>query len=175
MAPDTTKLSSLARAGLVFDMPSSFQNVTYFGRGEHDTYADRKSSGVVGFYETTPYRMYVNYPNPQSSGNRTDTRWASLTNEKGIGLLIGSDKTFDFSALPYSDQELETALHYNELPAISNATTVHIDAMQSGVGTATCGPGVRPQYLIKAEAISYQFQLIPVNKQMIADNWKMKK
>lgn len=47
--PDTTFVSSLARVGLVFEMPHSFNRVTYLGRGEHETYADRKLSGAYRY------------------------------------------------------------------------------------------------------------------------------
>ena len=40
--------------------------------------------------------------------------------------------------------------------------TVHLDAEQAGVGTATCGPGVLPQYLVPLKKQSFEFTLYPV-------------
>ena len=40
--------------------------------------------------------------------------------------------------------------------------TVHLDAEQAGVGTATCGPGVLPQYLVPLRKQSFEFTLYPV-------------
>ena len=38
---------------------------------------------------------------------------------------------------------------------------VHLDAEQAGVGTATCGPGVQPQYRVSAEIKTFYFLLQP--------------
>ena len=35
--------------------------------------------------------------------------------------------------------------------------TVHLDAEQAGVGTATCGPGVLPQYLVPLKKQHFEF------------------
>ena len=37
--------------------------------------------------------------------------------------------------------------------------TVHLDAEQAGVGTATCGPGVQPQYRVPVTEQSFEFTL----------------
>ncbi len=42
-------------------------------------------------YKTSADSMFVSYIRPQETGNRTDVRWVSLTNNSGIGLMaIGS-------------------------------------------------------------------------------------
>lgn len=47
---------------------------------------------------------------------------------------------------------VDKATHINELKR-TGVVTVHLDAEQSGVGTATCGPGVLPQYLVPVQSI----------------------
>ena len=37
--------------------------------------------------------------------------------------------------------------------------TIHLDAEQAGVGTATCGPGVQPQYRVPVTEQSFEFTL----------------
>lgn len=59
---------------------------------------------------------------------------------------LTSNKPFQFSAIPFSDVLLEKAKHINELET-EGKFTIHLDAEQAGVGTATCGPGVLPHYL----------------------------
>lgn len=87
--PDTTFVSSLARVGLVFEMPHSFNRVTYLGRGEHETYADRKLSGRIGIYHTDAERMFHYYVRPQATGNRTDVRWMQVSDELEKDCLCG--------------------------------------------------------------------------------------
>ena len=158
--PDTSVVKSLARVGITFAMPDRFNQVSYLGRGEHETYADRKQSGRIGVYETTVPAMYHAYITPQATGNRTDTRWVNLSDEQGRGLYINSIKPFEFSALPYSDRVIDNATHLNYLVE-DGTVTVHLDAVQSGVGTATCGPGVQESYRVPLKTHTFEFTLQP--------------
>lgn len=36
--------------------------------------------------------------------------------------------------------------------SVTGMITIHLDAEQAGVGTATCGPGVLLQYLVPVES-----------------------
>ena len=159
--PDTTIVKSMARLGLTFRVSNTYDQVSYLGRGENETYIDRNQSGKIGVYQTTPERMFHYYVAPQSTGNRTDVRWAKLANTSGGGLFVESNRVFQFSMIPFSDVLLEKARHINELER-DGLLTVHLDAEQAGVGTATCGPGVLPQYLVPLKKQSFEFTLYPV-------------
>lgn len=159
--PDTTIVKSMARLGLTFEVNDAFGNVSYLGRGENETYADRKQSGKIGIYRTTAERMFHYYVTPQSTGNRTDVRWMKLTNEAGAGLFVDAGRPFQFSVVPFSDANLEQARHINELRR-NGKVTVHLDAEQAGVGTATCGPGVLPKYLVSLSKQSFEFTIYPI-------------
>ena len=156
--PDTTIVKSMARLGLTFRMVNTNDQVTYLGRGDHETYIDRNQSGKIGLYRTTPERMFHYYITPQSTGNRTDVRWVKLTDGTGQGIFAESNAPFQFSVIPFSDKVVEKALHINELQR-DGLLTVHLDAWQAGVGTATCGPGVLPQYLVPVRKQSFEFTL----------------
>ena len=159
--PDTTFVSSLARVGLVFEMPHSFNRVTYLGRGEHETYADRKLSGRIGIYHTDAERMFHYYVRPQATGNRTDVRWMQVSDELGKGLSVWGEKSFEFSVSPFTDENIDAAGHINELKR-NGTVTVHLDALQSGVGTATCGPGVLAPYLVPVKEYLFSFEIRPL-------------
>jgi len=79
-------------------------------------------------------------------------RWVSFNN----ALTVTSDAIFNFSAVPYSDANIDAANHINQLVA-DGLVTVHLDAAQSGVGTATCGPGVLPAYQVPVEPTQFSF------------------
>lgn len=161
--PDTAVITSLARVGLAFEMPDTYNQVSYLGRGEHETYADRNRSGRIGIYHTDAERMFHYYVRPQATGNRTDVRWVNLTDEAGNGLTFRSDKHFQFSVIPFTDMNVDKATHINELKR-TGVVTVHLDAEQSGVGTATCGPGVLPQYLVPVQKHTFEFMIRPLAK-----------
>ena len=161
-APDTAALHSVARVGLVCDLPKEFSNIEYLGRGEAETYADRKQCGTIGIYATSPERMFHCYVRPQAAGNRTDVRWARITDGEGRGLLVCASRPFQFGALPFADADIDRADHLNELLP-SGRVTLHLDAEQMGVGTATCGPGVHSQYLVPLTAQTFEFTIYPQN------------
>ena len=159
--PDTSLVKSMARLGITFEMKDTYENVTYLGRGEHETYTDRNQSGKIGVYKTTPERMFHYYVVPQSTGNRTDVRWLQLTDEHGKGCWIEANSFFQFSTFPFSDVILEKARHINELKR-DGKITIHLDAEQAGVGTATCGPGVLPSYLVPLTKQTFDVTIYPV-------------
>ena len=159
--PDTTLVKSMARLGLTFEVEDAYDHITYLGRGEHETYIDRNQSGKIGIYETTPERMFHYYVVPQSTGNRTDVRWMKLTDDAGKGCWVESDSPFQFSTIAFPDVMVEKARHINELER-NGKITVHLDAKQAGVGTATCGPGVQSQYLVPLTKQTFDFIIYPV-------------
>lgn len=159
--PDTVHINSLARVGLTVEIPSKYSHVTYLGRGDHETYIDRNQSGRIGIYRTDVERMFHYYVRPQSTGNRTDVRWMQLTDNTGQGLQFHSDESFQFSASPYTDAVINAAEHINELER-TGSVTIHLDTEQAGVGTATCGPGVLPQYRVPVKEYTFAFTIYPL-------------
>lgn len=161
LIPDTAVITSLARVGLSFEMPDSYSSISYLGRGEHETYTDRNQSGLIGIYHTDVERMFHYYVRPQATGNRTDVRWMEIFDEAGNGLDIRSELPFQFSASPFTDNNLDSSEHINGLKR-EGTVTVHIDALQSGVGTATCGPGVLPPYRVSVQEHTFKFEIRPL-------------
>ncbi len=158
---DTTIVRGVARVGLTFEIDNSYNQVEYLGRGEHETYADRKSSGFIDVWSVSVEEMFVYYVRPQATANRTDVRWCSFTNKSGDGLFISAESPFEFSATPYSDQVINSATHINELER-GEGLTIHIDGYQAGVGTASCGPGVLPAYQLVDPRYNFSFTIAPM-------------
>lgn len=158
--PDTALVRSLARVGLTCELSDRFDCIEYLGRGDVETYADRKECGMIGRYRTSPERMFHTYVRPQATGNRTDVRWVSLTDAEGFGVGVRSSRPFEFGALPFTDRMLFDCEHLNELRS-DGRITLHLDAVQAGVGTATCGPGVRPEFRVPLTPHTFEFTLYP--------------
>ena len=158
--PDTSRVRSLARVGLTCDLDGSLNRIDYLGRGDVESYADRKECGTIGLYATSPERMFHYYVRPQATGNRTDVRWVRLTDTAGFGLGVQSARPFEFGALPFPDRMIDACDHINQLER-SGRITLHLDAVQAGVGTATCGPGVRPEFRVPLTPMSFEFTLYP--------------
>lgn len=153
--PDTS-VKVLSRIGMTLQMPNSFSKISYLGK-EYETYADRNQCGFIRQCSTTPDQMFHSYVVPQATGNRMNVRYAKFSDGE-YDLTITAPVPFQFSALPYSDENIDNAKHLNELLP-ETEFTIHLDAEQMGVGTATCGPSVLPQYLLPLKKTTFEFIL----------------
>lgn len=154
--PDTATVKNLPRVGLTFRTPDErAQRVTYLGRGPVETYVDRNTTGRISKWVTTPRADFHRYVVPQATGNHTDVRWVEFNDGE---LKVSSPETFQFSATPYADSNIDKAKHLNDL-VDDGLITVHLDANQTGVGTATCGPDILPKYAVEVAPTSFEFNL----------------
>jgi len=131
----------LPRLGYAMKLPSGLSNYTYYGRGPVNNFNDRDVAQKIGLYKSTVADQFVNFPKPQSMGNREQIRWNALTDASGNGVMfVATDGPMSASALPWSDMEMTTASHPHNLPA-STGTTLHLDKKVMGLGGASCGQG----------------------------------
>lgn len=152
-------VKSLARIGVSFNMSKMFSNVQYFGR-EVESYSDRNSAGLISLNSTNSEQMFHQYVKPQSTGNRMDCRYVVVADKTNTGIMVRSDKPFQFSYLPYTTEQIEAAKHINELP-ITKENTLFLDFAQMGLGTATCGPGVLDKYIVPVKPVKFKLMFIP--------------
>jgi beta-galactosidase len=157
--PDEAKWP-LAKLGFIMEMPEGFEKVEYFGAGPHENYVDRNSSAAIGKYETSVDDMFVPYIRPQDCGNRTNVRWATLTNRNGFGMMIVAPEQMNFSALHYTPMDLEKANHPYELTK-RKETILTIDMAHCGLGGGSCGPGPMERYLLNTEKATFSYSIRP--------------
>jgi beta-galactosidase len=138
----------LPRIGVRWDFAAGFEDLSYFGRGPWENYADRKSSALLGHYETTVANTYVDYVMPQEHGHRVDVRKVRLTSaEMGVFVEFHGAPQLEFNATHYPAEDLFAARHTTDLKPRSE-TTLYLDAAHRGLGTNSCGPDVLPRYRI---------------------------
>ena len=162
------KFSAIPRIGTNFQMPVEFDQVTYYGRGPHENYWDRKTSAFVGLYQGEVKDIAFDYIRPQENGNRSDLRWVTLTNENGFGLKISGSPSFDFSVhhQPMSDFDpgFEKAQRHHIDIVKQDLVNVNVDFKQTGVaGDNSWGAHAWEKYQLKAKDYSYSFNLTPIN------------
>ncbi|MDP8246092.1 MAG: glycoside hydrolase family 2 TIM barrel-domain containing protein [Candidatus Hinthialibacter antarcticus] len=164
MYPDET-LPEIPRVGMQMTITSGFDNLTWLGRGPHENYPDRFTSANVGLYREPVEVDPFPYIKPQDYGNRTDVRWAALTDNSGEGLLIKAGASWlNVSAWPYSQNDLAEADHTNTLPE-RDYITVNIDLKQRGVGGINSW-GAKPlrKYQIAPQAFAYDFDIFLIDE-----------
>jgi hypothetical protein len=159
--PEVPGLPFLPRIGLQMTVPGGYEQFTWYGRGPHETYVDRNYGAQVGVYSGTVDEQYVPYIVPEENGNKTEVRWVTLTNDDGVGLLaVGAPEA---SAHHYTTQDLTEATHTYELHHRDDIT-LNLDYAQSGLGSAACGPGRRPEYQLKPVETRYRVRLRPFSQ-----------
>lgn len=102
----------------------------------------------------TPYLV------PQDCGMHMDTKWVSIYRTKELSNVKKEQKTgvltfkldgLSFSCLPYTAQELENALHMEELPAARRTVLCIYGAVRGVGGIDSWGADVEEDYHIDAE------------------------
>ncbi len=150
----------LPRVGISCTLVPGINEVRWFGLGPHEAYSDRMASARLGVWGAGIADLSVPYIVPQENGNRHGTRWVEFSTsamERGSaakgGLFVSGQAPFDFSLSPYTNAELFSGTHWDRLPnfqeAASRGAVLHLDAVQRGLGTATCGPDTLERYRLR--------------------------
>lgn len=154
----------LARVGMQLQLPASFSEVSWYGKGPFESYQDRMESAFAGVYKGKVSAQHYPYVMPQENGNKTDVRWLMLTTKEGNGLLVTSDTLLSTNVQDYSLQALNESKLTHRLSR-GNNTYLCIDMKQMGVGgDISWAPRVHPEYLLTATKYEYNFWLRPVDK-----------
>ncbi|KAH8658465.1 family 2 glycosyl hydrolase [Xylariales sp. PMI_506] len=146
--------------------------VAWHGLGPGESYPDKAAAQRLGVWRLNNVAdLHTPYDVPQEGGNRMGVRWVSIGggSRRGIRAVAGpsgdwsdSDDVakagFSFAAGRYSAATVQAAAHPCDLHE-EDATLLRLDAKVAGVGTETCGPGVRQDLRVKVEDIRFSFVL----------------
>lgn len=161
--PEGTWPVPLPRLGLRLAVPARLGKIEWFGRGPGEAYPDTRQAARVGRFTSTVEDLQTPYVMPQENGNRTEVRWAALTDKHGHGLKINGLACFDFTARRWTSETLETAQHASDLRP-SDRIWVNLDAAHHGIGSAACGPGVLPRYRLDARPTRFAVAFTEVDQ-----------
>ena len=145
---DTVKeLGDMPLFGVTMKLDADYDRLEWYGMGPEETYSDRNTGAKLGIYKNRVSDNLSRYLVPQECGNKTGVRWAKVTDARGRGMLFTGD-AMDFSALPYTSHELESAAHSYELPR-THYTVVRAALGQMGVaGDDSWGSRPHDEYLL---------------------------
>ncbi|MGE5419019.1 MAG: beta-galactosidase domain 4-containing protein, partial [Chloroflexota bacterium] len=157
--PDGDTPSWLPRIGNEWILDASLENVVWYGRGPQENYPDRKSGYKIGSWKSTVKEMYEPYLIPQDYGLRCDNTWVRMTDSNGAGLEFRSEKFFNFSAHPYTKENLTKALYTYQLHPF-DGITFSFDYMTSGVGCTA--RSVFTEYHVMPQRVEFRYLVRPV-------------
>ena len=157
-------LPELPRVGMQVQIGGAYDRLQWYGLGPQETYWDRHRGAAVGRYSASVRKDFFDYVRPQESNNHWQTRWASLTDPRGLGILVTGEAPLSFSAWPYSMEDLETSRHTHELPE-RDFITLNLDHLQMGVGgddswSEQARP--HPEFRLPAGRYRYAFSILPL-------------
>ncbi len=175
-------LPNLPRLGLTLLLPPDFSKVRWYGRGPHETYWDRKTSGEVGIWTGDVKDQFHRYSRPQETGNKTDIRWISVeSNKMRLTATPTDNQLLNGSVWPFKRQELDfvpgekgsesasglvpvTSRHGADIQ-FGDIVQWNIDHLQMGVGGDTSwGRMVHDEYMIPPTEYQYSFIIKPIIK-----------
>lgn len=171
------KLPEIIRFGMNLVMPREFDQISWFGRGPHESYADRYTSALVGLYSGAVADQYFPYVRPQENGNKVDVRWVVIANKDGVGfefvgmplLSVSAHHQImeDFESPDRTDGAAAAGLkmirrHINDVKP-RDLTSVNIDYKQQGVGgDDSWGAWTHDEYRLRERAYNYSFRICPL-------------
>jgi beta-galactosidase len=153
-------LADLPRVGTLLTFGPGHEDVTWFGRGPHETYPDRRRGARVGRWSSTVTGQLVPYVRPQENGGHADVRRLGLHGSSG-GARIVLDRPRQVSALHVTAADLDAASHDVELRPRPE-TFVHLDAAHRGLGSASCGPDTLEAYIVGPGTYRWSWTLEPL-------------
>jgi beta-galactosidase len=170
-------LPEIIRFGVNLVMPREFDQMSWLGRGPHESYQDRKTSALVGLYSGAVADQYFAYIRPQENGNKIDVRWMTITNKEGFGfefigmplLSVSAHHQImeDFESPDRTDGRGKLGLkmirrHINDVKP-RDLTSINIDYKQQGVGgDDSWGAWTHDEYRLREKAYNYSFRISPL-------------
>lgn len=143
----------LPRIGFEYILKKKNASFEYFGYGPRESYMDMMHHASLSWHKSSADKEYVNYIYPQEHGNHTSVQ------ELKIGKIKFSAKQgMDINVSSFSAMQLYKANHTDEIGK-SEATYVHIDYRNSGLGSASCGPNIIEKYALTEKKIKFEYDL----------------
>lgn len=150
----------MPRLGFKTRLHRDYQSVTWYGRGPHESYVDRKDSAFVDRYTARTSDLFHPYLMPQENGNRTDVHWVQFNTSGAPAIMILGQPLLNFNVHHCSLENLTLAQHTDEVLWEADPY-VYIDLAQTGLGSNACGPDTLIKYRLKPKHHHFRFLLFP--------------
>lgn len=151
----------LPKVGFQMQVPSTYRNVKWYGRGPLESYWDRKIGTRVGEYSGKVINQFFPYTMSQESGNKSDVRWLVVSDSLGMGLFVSGIP--NFSVHDFQDVDLLAAKSTQQLPH-GLVTVLNLDYQQMGLGgDDSWTPRTHAEYLLTAKEYNFTFRMRPLD------------
>lgn len=151
-------LPDMPEFGMLLATQPEFNRLEFYGEGPDECYVDRRAGARLGVWSGLVEDQLTPYLRPQEAGSHTGVRWATVTDARGRGLRLECADTMEFSAMPWTPVEVESALHHVDLPP-HQRTILRPALMRRGVGgDDSWGAMTHPEYCLPTgEKLTFTF------------------
>lgn len=143
----------LPRFGLRMSLPDELDDVSWYGPGPGEAYADSRAAARLGVWRRTVDELQTPYLLPQENGNRIDARRLVL-GDGARSLRIDAHPVVDFTVRRWTTEALDAAQHPFDLSP-SGRLWLNLDLGQTGLGSGSCGPGALPSARLLPRSVEY--------------------
>lgn len=151
---------AVPRVGVEMMVSKGFEKLTYFGRGQNESYADRILSAPLGVYESTVSEQHFTFVPPSENGGHEEMRWMTMEDENGHKLMIRSSQPLHFDVHHNTIEEYKTTAHDHEL-AKREESILHLDAVHGPIGSDMAWSSVMPEkYAVAGGHYHMEFDII---------------
>ncbi|MFD7701388.1 glycoside hydrolase family 2 TIM barrel-domain containing protein [Streptomyces caelestis] len=132
--PGAANLPYIPEVGTLLFLPRRLDRLHYYGRGPEENHWDRNTGTDVGLHTSTVAGQWTPYIRPQENGNRTDVRWAALTDGGGRGLLVSGEPLLEINASHFTPEDLSAGARHDYQLTPRDAVVLRVNHRQMGVG-----------------------------------------
>ena len=165
------ELPEMMRFGMLMSLPKELSNFAWYGRGPWENYVDRKKDAFMGVWEGRVADQAFPYYRPQETGNKTDVRWLTLTDDSGKGVLVQGSQPLSVSALNNYPEDLDPGTtkkqqHWSDVLPLDEVVLC-VDLFQRGLGgldSWRTRPFDAYRFMEKEYSYSYTISLISQEK-----------
>ena len=163
---------TLPKLGIQLGIDSICNQVQWWGN-YYETYPDRSEAKWQGMNTATPNELSGEmHVVPQESGNRSAYWTSFVIGDQRLNFCTANDNQISFSLSEYDDSVTTVSRRINQLTKADHYI-VDVDARQAGLGTATCGPGVRQQYRIDGDSVQrFAIVMVPTTLSDSTNLWQ---
>lgn len=152
--------NTLPRLGVCFEADNSYNRAEWYGRGELESYPDRKLSAPFGLYSADVSELNTVYDVPQETGNHEDTVFLNIIDVTGDGITVIGSPSFAYSYHNFTLENLTAARHCDEL-CYSDKNYLYIDYRMRPLGSHSCGPEPEEMYELRPHSFRFCFTVAP--------------
>ncbi|MGW0503437.1 glycoside hydrolase family 2 TIM barrel-domain containing protein [Micromonospora sp. NPDC003241] len=134
LRPGSAGLPYIPEVGTILMLPAALDRFRYYGRGPQENHWDRRTGSDVGLYQSTVAQQWTSYLRPQENGNKTDVRWAALTDSAGRGLLVTGDSLVEVNASYFTPEDLSVGVRHDYQLTRRQEVVLRVNHRQMGVG-----------------------------------------